>query len=194
MMLDMRTLQNGRDKTLIMRNFSKIWYVALSILLGGAIASCSPAPETETETKTVAETQSSSSKQTDKPNIVFILVDDMGFGDVGYNGSEIATPNLDKMAQSGTVLDRNYVYPICSPTRAALLTGRSPLEFGIDAPINNNASLPPDTKIMPEYFSDLGYQTALVGKWHLGLGQKSCLLYTSPSPRDRTRSRMPSSA
>ena len=97
----------------------------------------------------------------------------MGFGDVGYNGSEIATPNLDQMAKTGTVLNRNYVYPICSPTRAALLTGRSPLEFGIDAPINDNASLPPETKIMPQYFSDLGYQTALVGKWHLGLGQKS---------------------
>ena len=162
-------MANIKDKTLTLSNYSKIWLTKLLILLGIILASCSPQSQTELETQHGAQ----SSKQTDKPNIVFILVDDMGFGDVGYNGSEIATPNLDKMAQSGTVLNRNYVYPICSPTRAALLTGRSPLEFGIDAPINNNASLPLDTKIMPEYFSDLGYQTALVGKWHLGLGQKS---------------------
>ena len=144
---------------------SKIWFAKSLILFSVVLASCNPAPKTETETQ--------SSKQTDKPNVVFILVDDMGFGDVGYNGGEIATPNLDQMAQTGTVLARNYVYPICSPTRAALMTGRSPLEFGIDAPISNEHTLPLDTKIMPEYFSDLGYQTALVGKWHLGIGRKS---------------------
>ena len=106
-------------------NYSKIWLTKLLILLGIILASCSPQSQTELETQHEAQY----SKQTDKRNIVFILVDDMGFGDVGYNGSEIATPNLDKMAQSGTVLNRNYVYPICSPTRAALLTGRSPLEL-----------------------------------------------------------------
>ena len=61
-----------------------------------------------------------------QPNVLFILVDDMGFGDVGYNGSEIATPNLDQMAHEGMTLDRNYVYPVCSPTRAALLSGQNP--------------------------------------------------------------------
>ena len=104
-----------------------------------------------------------------QPNVLFILVDDMGFGDIGYNGSEIATPNLDQMAQEGMTLDRNYVYPVCSPTRAALLSGQNPLHMGITGPIADYASLPPDLKIMPEYFKDLGYQTHMIGKWHLGL-------------------------
>ena len=156
-------------------NYSKIWLAKALIPFGVVLASCSPKSEAPVQPKNQVESQvqTQASKTTDKPNVIFILVDDLGFGDVGYNGSEIATPNLDKMAQSGTVLARNYVYPICSPTRAALMTGRSPLEFGIDAPISNEHSLPLDTKIMPEYFSDLGYQTALVGKWHLGIGRKS---------------------
>ena len=108
-----------------------------------------------------------------RPNIVFILVDDMGFGDVGYNGSEIATPNLDEMAQQGMKLDRNYVYPVCSPTRAALLSGQNPLHMGITGPIADDASLPEDLKLMPEYFKDLGYRTHMVGKWHLGLAERS---------------------
>lgn len=105
-----------------------------------------------------------------RPNVVFIMVDDMGFGDVGYNGGEIATPSLDRMAAAGVRLDRNYAYPICSPTRAALLTGHSPLEYGIDGPTADNNGLPLDVKLMPQYFKDLGYQTFMVGKWHLGIG------------------------
>ena len=105
-----------------------------------------------------------------RPNVVFILVDDMGFGDVGYNGSDIATPVLDQMAADGVRLDRNYVYPICSPTRAALLTGHNPLIHGVDAPLSTAEALPVDVQIMPEYFKELGYQTFMLGKWHLGLG------------------------
>jgi arylsulfatase A-like enzyme len=115
------------------------------------------------------ELESSSSP----PNVLFILVDDLGFGDVGYNGSEIATPNLDQMALDGMQLDRNYVYPVCSPTRAALLSGQNPLHMGITGPIDDYASLPPDLKIMPGYFKDLGYQTHMIGKWHLGLSETS---------------------
>ncbi len=145
------------------RHFSKPWAMILLMLFGIALSACTSNDQTEGQP----------TRSTERPNIVFILVDDMGFADVGYNGSEIATPNLDAMAQSGVILAHNYVYPICSPTRAALLTGRSPLEFGIDGPLGDGSALPLDVKIMPEYFNDLGYQSSIIGKWHLGISEKT---------------------
>lgn len=137
------------------------FYLFLCLLL----AACSTQKSTE-DLKVSGEKPS-------KPNIIFILADDMGFGDTGFNSSEIATPTLDHMAQTGVTLNRNYVYPVCSPTRAALLTGQNPLHMGITGPIDDTASLPSDLKTMPEYFKDLGYQTFMVGKWHLGLSKTS---------------------
>src|SRR5687768_12394329 len=70
--------------------------------------------------------------QPDKPNIVVILADDLGYGDVGFNGGkDIKTPNLDALAASGARLTHLYVQPVCSPTRAALLTGRYPMRHGL---------------------------------------------------------------
>ena len=60
----------------------------------------------------------------DRPNIVFVLADDYGFNDVGYHGSEIRTPNLDRLAEEGVKLENYYVQPICTPTRSQLLSGR----------------------------------------------------------------------
>ncbi len=104
------------------------------------------------------------------PNIVFIIADDLGWGDVGYHGGEIATPNIDEMASDGVRLNRNYVYPVCSPTRAALLTGRSAVEFGVDGPMADDSGLSLSVTLLPQYLRDLGYQTFIVGKWHLGIG------------------------
>ena len=70
-------------------------------------------------------------QQTERPNIVIILADDLGWGDVGFHGSEIKTPCLDSLAEEGVVLDRFYTAPISSPTRAGLMTGRYPNRFGI---------------------------------------------------------------
>lgn len=105
-----------------------------------------------------------------KPNVIIILADDMGWKDVGYNGSEIQTPNIDMLAQTGAVLSRYYSQPSCSPARASLMTGQTPPRTGIYVPIdkNNENSLSLDLKIMPQYFKDAGYQTFLTGKWHLG--------------------------
>lgn len=136
---------------------------AICILWVSYLAACSVPSEISGQN----EIDAGAKKQ---PNVVFILVDDMGFGDVGYNGSEIATPNLDQMANAGVQLNRNYVYPVCSPTRAALLTGQDPFRHGIDGPMGDHTGLPLDVKIMPEYFKDMGYQTFLIGKWHLGIG------------------------
>ena len=72
------------------------------------------------------------------PNILIILADDLGWNDVSYHGSEIPTPNIDKIISSGIELDRFYVQPTCSPTRAELMTGKSALRLGITRPISKN--------------------------------------------------------
>ncbi|MEX0938617.1 MAG: sulfatase [Pirellulales bacterium] len=108
------------------------------------------------------------------PNIVVIIADDLGWADVGYHGSRIETPHLDRLAQQGVRLSQFYVYPTCSPTRAALLTGRNPNRHGILGPIGGNSRQhpPPDALTLPRALSDHGYTTHLVGKWHLGLDRQ----------------------
>ena len=104
------------------------------------------------------------------PNIVIILADDLGWNDVSYHGSEINTPNIDKLISSGVELDRFYVQPTCSPTRAELMTGKSAMRLGITRPISKNQKLGLglEEKILPQYLKDLNYSTYLLGKWHLG--------------------------
>ncbi len=103
-------------------------------------------------------------------NVVLFVADDLGWNDVGYHGSEIRTPTLDRLAAEGVILDRFYVHPLCSPTRGALMTGRSPLRTGVLIPFEPwfSTGLPINEKLLPEYFSDAGYRTLAVGKWHLG--------------------------
>lgn len=105
------------------------------------------------------------------PNIVFIIADDLGHRDVGWHGSEIKTPVLDKLAAGGVDLARHYVYPTCSPTRCGIFTGRNPSRFGIDSPIGGRSeeSLPKETMNLARVLKARGYRTAHVGKWHLGL-------------------------
>lgn len=103
-------------------------------------------------------------------NVLLIVADDLGWRDVGYNGSEIRTPNIDALADAGALMARYYVQPTCSPTRASLMTGQSALRNGILQPIdkNNQQGLPLGRTTLPELFRSGGYQTALIGKWHLG--------------------------
>lgn len=114
--------------------------------------------------------ESSKTEVGDQPNIVIFISDDMGWNDVGYHGSEIQTPNIDSLAADGVRLDRFYVHPICSPTRTALMTSRSPVRFGIVGPLSGDRGVNVEEHFFPQSFQASGYQTALVGKWHLGPG------------------------
>lgn len=104
----------------------------------------------------------------EKPNIIIIMADDLGFGDVGFNGNKIIkTPELDKMAAEALVFDRFYAAaPICSPTRASVLTGRNAMRQGIFAP--HTAGLRTGETTIAEVLKSDGYTTGIFGKWHLG--------------------------
>lgn len=108
-----------------------------------------------------------------KPNIMIIVADDLGYADVGFNGSrQIRTPNLDRFAATGVQLNRFYACPVCSPTRAGLLTGRWPIRYGLMktvVPPWSNYGLPPAETTIPEMLATAGYgHRGIVGKWHLG--------------------------
>ena len=106
-----------------------------------------------------------------KPNIVYLLADDMGYADAGFNGgTDIKTPHLDQLARDGANLKSFYAQPVCSPTRAALLTGRYPSHTGVYGVVRPNApwGLKLEERTLPQALREVGYETALVGKWHLG--------------------------
>ena len=112
------------------------------------------------------------------PNMVFLMTDDQGWGDVGYNGHpKIKTPHLDDMAKSGLRFDRFYAgASVCSPTRASCMTGRCNWRVSINDPSRaDEEHLPQEEITLPEALKAKGYATG-----HFG----NCLLYTSPSPRD----------
>lgn len=110
-----------------------------------------------------------------KPNIIYVLADDLGWKDVGFHGSDIQTPNLDKLAAEGVRLERHYTAPMCTPTRAALMTGRYPMRYGLQVGVIPRAgtySLAMDEFLLPQMLKDAGYKTYMSGKWHLGHAKK----------------------
>jgi arylsulfatase A-like enzyme len=114
-----------------------------------------------------------------RPNIVFLLADDLGRTDCGFmGGKDIQTPHLDKLAKTGAILDQFYVQPVCSPTRAALLTGRYPMRHGLQVGVVRpwaQYGLPLEERTLPQALKEVGYETAIVGKWHLGTFQPTYL-------------------
>ncbi len=105
----------------------------------------------------------------DRPNILLIVADDLGWSDVGWHRGFSKTPNMDQLVRTGVELDRHYVQPVCTPTRAALMTGRYPGRFGPQALSPSNLrALPLGTITLASFLKSQGYSTHLSGKWHLG--------------------------
>ena len=105
----------------------------------------------------------------ERPNIIVIVTDDQGWGDVGYHNGGVYSPRIDALANSGTRFSQHYVMPQCTPTRVAIMTGRYPSRFGPQAQAASNApAFPVDTPTLGFVLRAAGYATYLVGKWHLG--------------------------
>lgn len=129
-----------------------------------------------------AGTASEPAATADRPNFLIILADDMGYGDLGFTGSEfLQTPHLDQLARSGVFCEQGYVAsPVCSPSRAGLLTGRDPRRFGYEGNLNRDdqyyagrpelLGLAPGEHTLGDHLRAEGYATALIGKWHQGIG------------------------
>src|SRR5215468_9614301 len=111
-----------------------------------------------------------------KPNIVYIVADDLGWKDVGFNGAtDLKTPNIDALAAGGVRLLQFYVEPMCTPTRAAVMTGRYPFRYGLQTaviPAVSAYGLDTSEWLMPQTLKEAGYETAIIGKWHLGHADK----------------------
>ena len=114
----------------------------------------------------------------ERPNILYITADDLGWKDVGYHGSSIRTPTLDRLAKEGARLEDFYVQPYSTQTRAAVLTGRYPMRYGLQTmqvQWFSEFGLPADERTLAQALKEAGYRTALIGKWQLGHAQKELL-------------------
>ena len=120
----------------------------------------------------VADLKQSSSSSS-LPHVAFVLVDDWGYNDVGYQSTDLGdcTPHMDDLAASGIKLSNYYTQPLCTPARGALLTGKYPIHIGLHHNVIESTSpwgLKLDETLFPEYIAELGYKSYMVGKWHLG--------------------------
>ncbi|XP_067950758.1 arylsulfatase B-like [Watersipora subatra] len=111
-----------------------------------------------------------------KPHVLFITADDLGYSDVGFRNKEIISPNIDGLAQEGVILSASYLQPFCTPSRAAILTGKYPYKIGMQLPfaIDHKACLPLNETLLSQRLKKAGYKTHALGKWHLGFCNWDC--------------------
>ncbi|XP_060560509.1 arylsulfatase B-like [Ruditapes philippinarum] len=110
-------------------------------------------------------------------HIVFIVADDLGWNDVGFHNPDMITPNIDKLARQGVILNSSYVQPVCSPSRHSWMTGIYPFKAGLQhgAILPQQAVCSPlSMQFFPERLQELGYSTHMIGKWHLGFCNTEC--------------------
>lgn len=104
-----------------------------------------------------------------RPNVLVIVADDLGWAGVGFHHKAMVTPHLDRLAKEGAELQRFYVYPTCSPTRVALLTGRMPRRYNVVSALQGGEpGMPAGVPTIASVFKGAGYRTSLIGKWHVG--------------------------
>ncbi|XP_071109637.1 arylsulfatase B-like [Haliotis cracherodii] len=114
---------------------------------------------------------------TQRPNIVFIVADDLGWNDVGFRNPNMKTPNIDKLATEGIIFESAYVQPYCSPSRTAFMSGMFPFKVGMQHIVigdSQAACVPLNYSFLPQELKKLGYATHMVGKWHLGFCKWEC--------------------
>lgn len=115
--------------------------------------------------------------ETKRPNIVFIVADDLGWNDVGFHNPDMITPNIDKLAKNGVMLNQSYVQPVCSPSRHSFMTGYYPWKAGLQHLVigaGEKVCSPLNMTFFPKKLQQAGYATHAVGKWHLGFCSWNC--------------------
>ena len=117
----------------------------------------------------VSSVHADDAKPFEQPNVVIVITDDQGYGDLAFTGNPaIKTPTLDKLSKQGTLLNNFHVDPTCAPTRSALMTGRYSDRVGVWHTVQGRSMLRRRETTMADVFKSNGYATGMFGKWHLG--------------------------